>query len=238
MGEYGFEDGDSAGSPRVPELATPATKTPQPVQRPGQKGKNVNQLDNITVATQAQAPGKPDPACRFGTCCEGVGYPCDLCAWHSRLIDDREQKALAFLIEEQARAVHTARQNLAMAKQAVDALRKGWELQNALHLEALADCKTVLAVEEDRLRGLAIEAYQKTGSKAPGCGVAVREMTRVRYDRRKALAWAVEHKIYVQLDTTPFEKFARANPTQVPFVEVYKEPEASISTDLGKALEG
>jgi hypothetical protein len=48
------------------------------------------QLDNITVATEAQAPGKPDPACRFGTFCEAVGYPCDLCAWHSRLIDDRE----------------------------------------------------------------------------------------------------------------------------------------------------
>jgi hypothetical protein len=65
-------------------------KTPQPVQRPGQKGKNVNQLDNITVATEAQEPTKPDPACRYSSFCDAERWECDVCGSHSRLIDDNE----------------------------------------------------------------------------------------------------------------------------------------------------
>jgi GNAT superfamily N-acetyltransferase len=196
------------------------------------------QLDNITVATEAQAPGKPDPACRFGTCCEGVGYPCDLCAWHSRLIDDREQKALAFLIEEQKRAVVNARRHYSDRKAEVAALRQAWQLSNRLLLEAEADAKSELEDAERLLRSWTLEAYEATGSKAPAKGVGVKLVTKLRYDAKSALDWAKARGMFLALDVPAFETFARNIPGEVPFVEITHEPTATIAQDLGKALEG
>lgn len=140
------------------------------------------------------------------------------------------------VLAEQALMVHRARQTVAGLRRQMDQLRREFDLQNAGILQALDQARADVAAKEAVLRALALTVYQETGSKSPGGGTTVREMTRTRYDRQAALTWALERRLFVVLDSAAFEKFARSNPAQVPFVQVYREPEATISQDLDHAL--
>jgi len=88
---------------------------------------------------------------------------------------------------------------------------------------------------ETKLRELTIKAYNETGSKNPAPGVGIREITKLEYNPKQAFEWAKEHQIALSLDKKSFESLAKANP--IDFVTISTEPQATIATDLLKALE-
>lgn len=141
-------------------------------------------------------------------------------------------------IEQQASSVLAARRLYQSLHVKVAASRKAWELENAALLEATDLAKAQVADREAVLRALALTTYQVTGSKKPGRGTSIRTLKRAIYDPAAALAWAVERKLFVQLDVRPFETFAVGSPAQVPFVEIREEATATIATDLAAALAG
>ena len=83
---------------------------------------------------------------------------------------------------------------------------------------------------EDVLRELAIKTYAVTGDKAVAPGIGIRVMTRLNYESKEAMEWAVKHELALKLDTSAFEKIAKTN--NLPFVNITEEPLATIATDL------
>ncbi len=88
---------------------------------------------------------------------------------------------------------------------------------------------------EDRLRELTLAIYQETGNKKPCEGVGIREITKLDYDPKEALKWAMSHQIAISLDKKSFEGFAKTTPLD--FVKISVEAQATIATDLSKVLE-
>lgn len=88
--------------------------------------------------------------------------------------------------------------------------------------------------EEARLRQLALQEYEQTGSKTLAPGVGIRLTREGIYARETAVAWAKEKDVALLLDVKAFEKIALA--TSLPFVQVQKVPSATLAKDLGAAL--
>ncbi len=145
-----------------------------------------------------------------------------------------ENKGQTISLLEQVKLVSEAR-NL---KQGLEYAKKEsyarWEAENKDLLERIVYLNEYVAEAEQKLRELTLRAYNETGSKQPAPGVAVRELTRLEYDVKQALSWAIEHKICLSLDKRAFEGFAKATPLE--FVEVWTELQATIATDLSKIL--
>jgi hypothetical protein len=112
----------------------------------------------------------------------------------------------------------------------VQALREAWTCQHAALLQEDARCRVALQEAEAALRQLAVHHYQATGQKTLAPGVKVRELTRLTYDPQVALAWAIEHRLALQLDVTAFEQLARM--TALAFVTQHREPQATLSPCL------
>jgi len=133
-------------------------------------------------------------------------------------------------LKEQIRIVVDARRRAQVASDAKAAARIEWETQNrGLLDEAIATAEQVTDAES-RLRELTLQVYSETGDKAPMVGVGIREMTRLEYDKTAAFNWAVEHVMALKLDTSAFEKIAKASP--LAFVKVSQEAQATIATQL------
>jgi len=67
--------------------------------------------------------------------------------------------------------------------------------------------------EEDRLRTIikeeALTEYKTTGTKHFDCGVGIRVMTNLDYDKTEAFNWAKSHQIALTLDKSAFNKIAK-----------------------------
>jgi len=109
-----------------------------------------------------------------------------------------------------------------------------WEMENKALLEGAQEAHSQVAEAEAKLRELTLKAYQETGNKAPAPGVGIREVTKLEYDPKNALMWAVEHRLALQLNKTAFEKIAKTDTPE--FVTVSTEPQATIATDLSEVL--
>jgi len=107
------------------------------------------------------------------------------------------------------------------------------------HASLFADAfnaNEIVKEEEATLRKLTLQAYATTGNKAPAEGVGIREMTVLTYDNKVAFDWAKAHKMALKLDTSAFEKIAKADPPD--FVKITTEPQATIATNLQELKEG
>ncbi|KKN21712.1 hypothetical protein LCGC14_0922520 [marine sediment metagenome] len=133
-------------------------------------------------------------------------------------------------LEDQIKVVAKARKQA----QELEAKRKAlYDEFISDHTEFFADvatAKTLVEVNEEELHKLTLKAYAETGNKTPAVGVGIREVTKLGYDTEVAFDWAVEHKMALKLDTSAFEKIAKASPP--PFVIITHEPQATIATDL------
>lgn len=137
---------------------------------------------------------------------------------------------------DQIKVVAEARSN---AKAYNEEKKKIYEEVEEKHASLFADAfnaNQIVGEAETLLRELTIKAYNETGSKQPALGVNIRETTKLNYDPKEALKWAMEHQIALSLDKKSFEGFAKATPLD--FVEVTTEAQATIATDLNKVLEG
>ena len=115
-------------------------------------------------------------------------------------------------------------------------LEIAWKQNEGNKLEALGRATIEVADLEADIRALAVAAYQNDPQKQKdlGYGVGIRIMTRLDYDAKTALGWAQKTGLALRLDTPAFEKVAKAS--NLPFVQSHEEPQATIASDLAKAL--
>ena len=107
-----------------------------------------------------------------------------------------------------------------------------WEADNAIILDDESNARLACQEAETELRELAIQIYADTGSKDVAPGIGIRVMTKLGYDGKVAMEWAMEHKLALKLDSSAFEKIAKTS--NLTFVTVTEEPLATIATALAK----
>ena len=81
-----------------------------------------------------------------------------------------------------------------------------------------------LTKQETEIRKIAVEYYEETGKKQQEYGVGVRILKKLEYEEAKALQWAKEHEMALNLDKKSFEKIARADPMD--FIKINEVPQA------------
>ncbi len=137
---------------------------------------------------------------------------------------------LLSVLRGQVQVVAIARDKASRLKKQRDDLLEKWNNDNRWLLDRLTQSGADVAAEETTLRELTLQAYQETGNKTPVEGVGIREMTRLEYDQKEALKWAMSHQVALSLDRKTFEGLAKATPLD--FVIITKEPQATIATNL------
>jgi len=126
------------------------------------------------------------------------------------------------------RLVVEARQCHRTLKTQVQTLKQEFAVCHAALFKEEALGKEAVIEAEATLRELAFEIYQRTGQKTVHPGVKIREVTQLTYDPKRALEWAMEHRMALTLDAKAFEKIAKA--AHLPFVQVTVEPQATLAT--------
>ncbi len=135
-------------------------------------------------------------------------------------------------ITEQINVVVEARARAReVSSQKVEEYNK-WVEANQRLLEDVEATKTACSEAETKLREMALEVYAGTKDKAVAPGVGIRVLTKLGYDSKEAMAWAMEHKLALKLDTPNFEKIAKTS--NLPFVIITEEATATIATELAK----
>lgn len=138
-------------------------------------------------------------------------------------------------LREQISAVVDAREKAQEVKtQRILAYQK-WADANQKLFDSEKEANVACQEAEGKLREITLEVYRLTGNKKPAAGVGIRELTKLEYDPKDALVWAMKHQIALSLDKSSFEKFAKATPLE--FVTISEEAQATIATDLVKVEE-
>lgn len=135
-------------------------------------------------------------------------------------------------LKEQINAVVEARVAVKEATELRASEYQKW-LKTNQHLfdfenNAKFDCQEA----EATLRNLALETYAVTGDKAVALGIGIRVKTVLNYEDKEAMSWAMEHKLALKLDFSAFEKIAKTS--NLMFVTITEEPQATIATELSK----
>ncbi len=143
-------------------------------------------------------------------------------------------------LQAQIKVVAEARRDMEKATAFVLELRHKWERENKAYLLALVAVRLACEGAEDTLRALTLQAHAETGNKHPAPGVDIKETSEMRYDPKEAFAWACKHLMALQLDKKSFEGIAKSKtpPPDLDFVETAIVYQATIATDLDKALKG
>lgn len=92
---------------------------------------------------------------------------------------------------------------------------------------------------EIEIRAAAVAQFREDQNKHPYPAVGIRENTLVLYDKDVAISWCMEHMPgALTLDRARFEKHAKATADTLPlkFVNIIKEPSATIAEDLSQYL--
>lgn len=131
---------------------------------------------------------------------------------------------------KQIRVVMVARSNQQEVATTLSKAKTEWEEKNGSLLELAKFSKETVDIEEGKLRQLTLQAYVETGNKAPAVGVGIREQVVLSYDGKVALNYAKEHLLFLQLNKTAFEKFAKDEKPD--FVTITTEPQATIAQNL------
>jgi len=124
-------------------------------------------------------------------------------------------------------------QTLRKQKVAIDAeikdRREAWELETGDIFSDRDVLGTTIARIEAELKAQRVADYDGE-DKGKVFGVGIREETKLDYLDVNALAWALRHKLALQLDRKRFEKMAKIDPPD--FVTSTTTVTATIATDL------
>ncbi len=139
-------------------------------------------------------------------------------------------------IREAVQQVYIWRKSSADIDFAVSELKKRWEQDNVEILSLQKQNLERVSLEENRLRIMAVNFFKETNNKKPCPGVEVKEYEVLYYDEKLAKNWVLEKRIDValKLNKKLFEDVA--SKLDIDFVEIKREPRATIATDLGKIL--
>lgn len=135
-------------------------------------------------------------------------------------------------INEQINAVVEARGKARELKSQRDTLLEEWNKANQVLFDTLTQAGAEVAEAETKLREMALEVYAETKDKVVAPGIGIRVMSRLGYDSKEAMDWAMEHKLALKLDSSAFEKIAKTS--NLPFVTISEEPQATIATELAR----
>ncbi len=133
-------------------------------------------------------------------------------------------------MKELINTVVEARAKATEAKKARHDAQVAWEESNAILFQAEAVASGECASAEAKLKEEALKVYAEVGNKTVAPGVGIRLMTRLLYENKEAMDWAVKHELALKLDTSAFEKIAKTS--NLPFVTITEEPIATIATEL------
>ncbi|KKK65136.1 hypothetical protein LCGC14_2977190 [marine sediment metagenome] len=133
-------------------------------------------------------------------------------------------------LKAQIKVVVAAREMTQRATAERIASYEKWVEVNQPLLDNESTAKIICQEVESALRELTLQAYAETGNKSPAHGVGIREVTKLEYDVKVALDWAVEHTMALKLDSSAFEKIAKVSPPD--FVHVSQVPQATIASQL------
>lgn len=135
-------------------------------------------------------------------------------------------------LREQINTVVEAREKARELKRQRDVLLEEWNKANQVLFDTLTQAGAEVAEAEAKLRELALQSYAETGEKTVAPGIGIRVMSRLDYDTKVAMEWAMEHSLALTLDKKSFETFAKATPLE--FVTISEEATATIATELVK----
>lgn len=133
-------------------------------------------------------------------------------------------------LREQINVVVLVRSIAKSNKEILEIDRKAWEEANKEQIDLVALTKQDAEEAETKLRELALETYAEVGDKTVAPGIGIRIMTRLNYEAKEAMGWAMEHKLALKLDSSAFEKIAKTS--NLSFVTISEEPQATIATEL------
>ena len=80
------------------------------------------------------------------------------------------------------------------------------------------------------VRNFALFEFAETGEKKLFGGIGIREKTVIKYDEAKALEWAKEKDMFVQLDKKSFEKAATG--LSLDFVKIEKDIQVTFPKEV------
>jgi hypothetical protein len=151
----------------------------------------------------------------------------------SQQITSDDEMALALA------ALRDLREDATSINDKVDAARKRFEEENTVLLEAASQHRTMLLALELTIRGYAVSRYSDSPEigKHPWAGVEIAVGSEIDYPDDQALAYCIEHKQCLALDTKEFGKLCKIASLRPDFVTETEKITARIATDLAKALE-
>jgi len=112
--------------------------------------------------------------------------------------------------------------------------KANWEDENRVLLLDKEATEDMIRELDCEIRNKRVSLYDGT-DKSKIFGVGIQERTSLDYDQKVAYEWAVEHIMFLRLDKSPFEKYAKDG--KLDFVIVKKVVQATIAEDLSKYLE-
>lgn len=139
-------------------------------------------------------------------------------------------------LREQAQAVASARANAKRLNDDWDARQRAFREEHAELIETVNIAKIDVAAAEQALRDLTRATYDVTGEKKVAPGLGIRVTQTVAFSEADALAWAMEHRLCLSLDSGAFKKLMLSYGDRPEFVTIKDSITTTIATDLGAAL--
>ena len=150
----------------------------------------------------------------------------------NRAIPKNKQEGIMTDIEKQINLVVEARADAKAYSVEQSRIYEEVEEKNASLFADAFNSKEILKEAEAELRQMAIDSYAETGNKQVAQGIVIKVGTSIEYSKDDAMAWAMDHKLALQLDVKAFEEMAKVSPNGFGFVEISPEPKATIATEL------
>lgn len=147
---------------------------------------------------------------------------------------DEATPTLAELVAQLAVARDAAALNAGVLAAARASAEQAFQFTYADEIAAAAEGKKAVATLDAAVRAAAIAEYNVTKVKKPVPGITINVTNVMEYKQEDAIAWAIESKMCLLLDTKSFEKIAKV--AAIPFVKRDTEVTATISTDLSSYL--
>ena len=114
-----------------------------------------------------------------------------------------------------------------------EGLKRDKENYEKMITSALEKKKSLLEQETEikgKLTEQGLEEFKETKSKKLTGGLSIRETKKIDYDDKKAFEFALEKKLFLQLDKKAFEK--SVDSLDLDFVTISKEPKVTFPKEI------
>ena len=140
-------------------------------------------------------------------------------------------------MKEKLMKLKTQREHLNKLDEEYKAKLDQFNEDNKALIEERTEAGGIIAVLSDEIREVALIEFEKTGEKKLEGGVGIRVTQKLEYDADKALEWAENSGMALQLDKRSFESFAKAQikdlkKAKLGFVGIKQVVSATIPTEI------